>query len=208
MTAARPTVRLLVCGAADRGDDGAALVAVATLLPILPPSLLGVLDVRRCGQLQVDDLVDVPHDMAAIVVDAAVGIAPGSVAVVPLDDLLGRRDGAAPHSSHALPVDQVIAIAAAIRGRLPAGSFVGIGGRRFSFGQVLSRPVRAGLPAFRTAIEQEITRLSEAAPSVEPAPPAVAPRLAPVPSGSCRTARHDGPGRPRPARVSGRTLGA
>lgn len=202
MTAARPTVRLLVCGGADRGDDGAALVAVATLLPILAPELLGVLDVRRCGQLQVDDLVDVPHDMAAIVVDAAVGITPGSVAIVPLDALVARRDGPAPHSSHALPVDQVVAIAAAIRGRLPAGSFVGIGGRRFSFGQVLSRPVRAGLPAFRTAIEEEIRRLAGRTAATTPAP------APPVTGASCRTARHDGPGRPAPARASSRTLGA
>jgi hydrogenase maturation protease len=202
MTAARPTVRLLVCGGADRGDDGAALVAVATLLPILSPELLGVLDVRRCGQLQVDDLVDVPHDMAAIVVDAAVGITPGSVAIVPLDSLVSRHDGPAPHSSHALPVDQVVAIAAAIRGRLPAGSFVGIGGRRFSFGQVLSRPVRAGLPAFRTAIEDEIRRLAGcSAKPILSEPPRVT-------GASCRTARHDGPGRPAPARATSRTLRA
>ena len=31
---APPSVRLLVCGNADRGDDGAALSAVATLLPV------------------------------------------------------------------------------------------------------------------------------------------------------------------------------
>ena len=30
-----PSVRLFVCGTADRGDDGAALSAVATLLPLL-----------------------------------------------------------------------------------------------------------------------------------------------------------------------------
>ena len=39
VTAPRP-VRLLVCGNADRGDDGAALAAVAGLLSGLPPHLL------------------------------------------------------------------------------------------------------------------------------------------------------------------------
>ena len=48
---APPSVRLLVCGNADRGDDGAALSAVATLLPTLPTSLLERLEVRRCGHL-------------------------------------------------------------------------------------------------------------------------------------------------------------
>jgi hydrogenase maturation protease len=202
MTAARPTVRLLVCGAAERGDDGAALVAVATLLPILPPALLGVLEIRRCGQLQVDDLVDVPHDMAAIVLDAAVGIGPGTVAVVPLESLGSRTDGPAPHSSHALPVQQVVAIAAAIRGRLPVGSFVGIGGRRFSFGEVLSRPVRAGLPAFREAIGQEIERLAAvvATPSGATA--------AGVTAGAGRMAPDVGPGRPHPRCAATGTLEA
>ena len=51
-------VRLLVCGNADRGDDGAPLAAVATLLPSLPPHLLADLDVRRCEQLELEDLID------------------------------------------------------------------------------------------------------------------------------------------------------
>ena len=73
---APPSVRLLVCGNADRGDDGAALSAVATLLPSLPSAMLERLEVRRCGHLRVEDLLEVPEGEVAVVVDAAVGIAP------------------------------------------------------------------------------------------------------------------------------------
>ena len=81
---APPSVRLLVCGNADRGDDGAALSAVATLLPSLPTALLERLEVRRCGHLRVEDLTDIPANEVAIVVDAAVGIAPGQVVSMPV----------------------------------------------------------------------------------------------------------------------------
>ena len=78
---APPSVRLLVCGNADRGDDGAALSAVATLLPSLPSALLERLEVRRCGHLRVEDLTDVRPGEIAVVVDAAVGIPPGHVVI-------------------------------------------------------------------------------------------------------------------------------
>src|SRR5512141_2851444 len=68
---APPSVRLLVCGNADRGDDGAALSAIATLLPSLPSAMLERLEVRRCGHLRVDDLLEVPVNEVAVVVDAA-----------------------------------------------------------------------------------------------------------------------------------------
>ena len=47
-----PIVRLVVCGNADRGDDGVALAAAATLLPALPPELCPKLEVRRCPDLR------------------------------------------------------------------------------------------------------------------------------------------------------------
>ncbi len=51
-----PAVRIMVCGAGDRGDEAAALIAVATLLPTLESGPLASLEVRRCDQLGVDDL--------------------------------------------------------------------------------------------------------------------------------------------------------
>jgi len=157
VTAPRP-VRLLVCGNADRGDDGAALAAVATLLAGLPPHLLAVLDVRRCEQLDLDDLLDLPKTAACVITDAVVGVAPGEVVTIPLVEL-PERDAAAgpvPRSSHVLPIGQLVAIAEVMRDHPLEGSFVGIGGRSFGFGRGIGRPVRAALPVFRAAIESAL----------------------------------------------------
>jgi hydrogenase maturation protease len=154
MIVARP-VRLLVCGSADRGDDGAALSAVAGLLAGLPPHLLAVLEIRRCEQLDLEDLLDLPDGAACVITDAVIGLQVGQIVTIPLAEL-PERDAAAvptPRSSHALPIGQLVAIAQIMREAPLAGSFVGIGGRSFGFGRALGRPVRAALPAFRSAIE-------------------------------------------------------
>lgn len=154
MNPVRP-VRLLVCGSADRGDDGAALSAVAGLLSGLPPHLLAVLEVRRCEQLQLEDLLELPDGSACVITDSVVGLPVGQIVTIPLPELPERDAAAAPtpRSSHVLPIGQLVAIAQIMRDAPLAGSFVGIGGRSFGFGRALSRPVRAALPAFRDAIE-------------------------------------------------------
>jgi hydrogenase maturation protease len=158
---APPSVRLLVCGNADRGDDGAALSAVATLLPSLPAPMLERLEVRRCGHLRVEDLLDVREGEIAVVVDAAVGIAPGHVVTLPIRSIVGGELSPTPRSSHELPIDQVLGLAEAMRpGGLPDGSFVGIGGRRFGYGRPLSRSVRLNMVAFQAAIATELSRLT------------------------------------------------
>ena len=149
------SVRMLVCGTAERGDDGAALSAVAGLLSGLPPDLLRVMEVRRCEQLDLEDLLDLPDSTACVITDAVVGLPVGQVVTIPLCEL-PKRDAAAgpiPRSSHALPIGQLVAIAEVMREQPLAGSFVGIGGRSFGFGRALGRPVRAALPAYRSAIE-------------------------------------------------------
>lgn len=155
-----PSIRLLVCGSADRGDDGAALVAVAGLLPTLPRAILERVEVRRCPQVRVEDLVDLPAGTAAVVVDAAVGIAPGQVIVLSLEHVAGQRAGPIPRSSQALHPDVASRLAAELRGSARAGSFVGIGGRSFAFGRPLSRPVRSGLERLRRALGTELARLA------------------------------------------------
>ena len=162
---APPSVRLLVCGNADRGDDGAALSAVATLLPSLPAALLERLEVRRCGHLRVEDLTDIPANEVAIVVDAAVGIAPGHVVTLPIGSIAGDPSAPTPRSSHELPIDQVLGLASVMRpGGLPEGTFVGIGGRRFGYGRPLSRSVRLNMTAFQAAIAAELARLTHVSP--------------------------------------------
>lgn len=159
MTLNPPTIRLLVCGTADRGDDGAALAAVAHLLPMLSPEIRSRLEVRRCSQLDPQDLIDVGAGHACLIVDTTVGIEPGKTITIPLRDLASRPVTVAPRSSHALPVDQVIRLAEVVRGSLPTGSFVGIGGKWFGYGARFSRAVRAGLPEFQAAIVAELARL-------------------------------------------------
>ena len=158
---APPSVRLLVCGNADRGDDGAALSAIATLLPSLPSAMLERLEVLRCGHRRVEDLTDVPAGEVTVVVDAAVGIPPGHVVTVPIGQILSEAGSPTPRSSHELPIDQVLSLAQVLRpGGLPEGVFVGIGGRRFGYGRPLSRSVRLNMAAFQAAIAAELSRLT------------------------------------------------
>jgi hydrogenase maturation protease len=158
---APPSVRLLVCGNAERGDDGAALSAVATLLPSLPSAMLERLEVRRCGHLRVEDLTDVPPGEVALVVDAAVGIPPGHVVTVPIGHILSDASSPTPRSSHEQPIEEVLSAAQLLRpGGLPDGVFVGIGGRRFGYGRPLSRSVRLNMASFQAAIATELARLT------------------------------------------------
>lgn len=160
MSLAAPTIRVLVCGSADRGDDGAALCAVAHVLPLLQPDLRQRVEVRRCPQLDAADLIDVADGEACLVLDTVVGVEPGATVRIPLDELT-RLEDAAPRSSHALPITQVLGIAEAIRGQLPRGLLVGIGGKWFGFGETRSRALREGMPAFELLIEEAIQELSQ-----------------------------------------------
>lgn len=162
MTKNAPCVRILVCGTADRGDDGAALAAIAHLLPTLSLEMRNLIEVRRCPQLDAADLVDVAVDERCVIVDTAVGVPAGSIVSIPLAELGHRSPGVAPRSSHALPLDQVLLVAAAIRGTLPEGRFVGIGGKWFGYGSRFSRAVRAGLPNLEATILAELVHLTGA----------------------------------------------
>jgi hydrogenase maturation protease len=150
-------VCVLVCGERLRGDDAAAVLAAE----MLPTDALALAEVIEVGLLSVEALLDVPEGVAVIVADAAVGVAAGEVVVLPLASVArSTGSGAALASSHSLPPDQVLALAEALRGSLPRGVFVGIGGAEFGFGERLSAPVTARLPAFVTALADEIRRLA------------------------------------------------
>ena len=159
MTLAAPTVRVLVCGSADRGDDGAALNAVAHVLPRLEPDLRQRVEIRRCPQLDPADLIDVADGEACLVLDTVIGVEPGSIVEISLDELT-RMEAAAPRSSHSVPIVQVLGIAEAIRGQLPRGRLVGIGGKWFGYGQTRSRALRSGMTAFEGTIEGAIRDLA------------------------------------------------
>ena len=124
-----PTVRILVCGNADRGDDGVALVTIATLLPTLPRGLLTMLEVRRSMELRVEDLVDLPPGVGCLIVDAVAGVEPGEIVRLSLTDLaeLGDRPAFTPRSSHQLPIHMVIGLAEILREQPVEGTFIGLG---------------------------------------------------------------------------------
>jgi hydrogenase maturation protease len=164
MTARPPDLRILVCGTADRGDDGAALSAIAHVLPELPEALRGRIEIRRCPHLDVADLLDVGAGEACIVVDTVVGVEPGEIVTRSLANLARRPAGVAPRSSHALSVDAALLVAETIRGSLPDGTFVGIGGKWFGYGERFSRAVKGNLPAFASAIRHSIEDLLAVAP--------------------------------------------
>ncbi|MCU0477994.1 MAG: hydrogenase maturation protease [Chloroflexi bacterium] len=148
-------LKVFVCGEPARGDDAAGLAAVE----LLAPTVRRHVDVVVTGQLDVLLLLDLPTEEPCIVVDAVAGLPPGEIWVRPLADLVDRahalaRGGRAPQprSSHELPVEQVLALAATLRAAPPAGTFVGIGGSAWDVGTPLSAPVAAALPAFAAAI--------------------------------------------------------
>ena len=137
-------VWLLCCGNADRRDDGAALLATRGL------------PATRCGQLELDHLLAAPAGVPIVICDTTVGVTPGRVVTLTFDELLANPRGPAPHSSHALPIDQVIGVARALSSEPIDGLFVGIGGVDFGFGRGLSPAVEAALPQFRAAIESQV----------------------------------------------------
>lgn len=153
------TLRILVCGDADRGDNGAPLIAIGRLLPSLPRAVLDQVEVRRREQLDIADLLDLAAGEACVLVDTAAGVEPGEIVTVALADLACHARDESPRSLHVIPIAEALTSVVAARGAVPAGSFVGIGGRSFGFGVPLSIPVRNALPDFATAIGTEITRL-------------------------------------------------
>lgn len=159
MTARAPELLIMVCGAADRGDDRAALAAIAQVLPALPSDLASRIAVHRCPQLDVTDLINVSDGEACLVIDTVVGVEPGSIVTLSLQELSQRTDGMTPRSSHALTIGDALCIAEVIRGSLPSGAFVGIGGRWFGYSERFSRPVTAGMPALAAAIRRAIEDL-------------------------------------------------
>jgi hydrogenase maturation protease len=148
-------VEVLVCGSPDRGDDSAAIRAVA----LIADEVAGDVVIRTVGQLDIEDLLSVPPGAGVVIADTAVGLAPGWVVEIPLAGLGGRASGVRPRSSHALSIPDTIDLATLIRGAPLDGILVAIGGTTFGFGEPLSWPVTASLPAYVAAIVNAIERV-------------------------------------------------
>jgi hydrogenase maturation protease len=151
-------VEVLVCGSAERGDEGAGIRALDQLAEGVPADVA----VRIVGLLDIDDLLAVTDGAGVVIVDTAVGIHPGLIVDLPLDGLIGRTDGLHPRSSHALEFAEVIGLAGLIRGHPMHGRVVVIGGTSFNHAGSLSGPVAAALPAFRDAIMTAVDRARDA----------------------------------------------
>ncbi|HYN48892.1 MAG TPA: hydrogenase maturation protease [Candidatus Nanopelagicales bacterium] len=158
-------VPVFVCGEPARGDDAAGFAAVE----LLAPEVRARAEIVPVGQLDVLLLLDLPADEPCVVVDAVAGLAPGEIWVRPLAALVDRARARAdagrapePRSSHELPLEQVLALAAMLRDAPPAGTFVGIGGTCWDLGTPLTAPVAAGLPAFAAAIAAAVEAAVEA----------------------------------------------
>jgi len=142
--------RLLMCGEPQRGDDAAAHEAATRL----DPRVLADVEVRLVGGLEVDDLRGLDGG-TCVVADTVVGPEPGTVCVWRLDDVAAAQvDGR--HSTHALPLPEVLALASALEGRPVDGVFVGLAGGSFELGAGLSDGVAAGMARFVAAIEDAV----------------------------------------------------
>jgi len=157
-------VEVLACGGPDRGDDAAAVIAVARLADALPEDVR----TRLVGQLDIDDLLAVAPGAGAIVVDTAVGIDPGWIVEIPFSGLVGRESGIRPRSSHALSIPETIGVASIIRGRPLQGMVVAIGGVDFGLGEALSWPVATAMDAFVLAIADAVSRVRGLVLSAKP----------------------------------------
>jgi hydrogenase maturation protease len=171
-----PRVPIFVCGEPARGDDAAGFAAVDLLVPDLRERV----EVVPVGQLDILFLMDLPAGAPCVVVDAVAGLTPGEVWVRPLAALVDRSralhaSGRAPEvrSSHELPLEQVLDLAATLRDAPPAGVFVGIGGACFDVGAPLSDSVAAALPELVAAIAAEVAAITdaEAVPGTRPSRP-------------------------------------
>jgi hydrogenase maturation protease len=156
LAATPPThVEVLACGTPDRGDDGAAVIAVGRLADTLPADIR----TRIVGQLDIDDLLAVPQGAGVVVADTALGVDPGWIVEIPFSGLAGREAGIRPRSSHALSIPETIAVASIIRGHPLPGIVVAIGGVDFGLGEALSWPVASAMDAFVLAIADAIGRV-------------------------------------------------
>ena len=158
-----PRVPIFVCGEPARGDDAAGFAAV----DLLPDDLRHRVEVVPVGQLDILFLLDLPADAPCVVVDAVAGLPPGQVWVCPLAALVDRSRalhaaGRAPdlRSSHELPLEQILDLAATLRDAPPAGTFVGIGGASFDVGTPLTARVAAALPELVAEIASAVTALT------------------------------------------------
>lgn len=150
-------IRVLACGAIDRGDDGAVVRAVRSLTTHARRGA----QIEEVGYLSPELLIGDPPGLPRLVLDCVVGLPGGEIVDLPLAALpeLEARMGAT--STHALAPGAAVALAALLGAVHPEDRFLGIGGASFEIGDDLSPSVRGQLGIL---VERMTARIAEAPP--------------------------------------------
>jgi hydrogenase maturation protease len=148
----RPTIRILTCGAIDRGDDGAALRAVRALSQVARREAT----IEEVGYLSPELLLDDPPDTRRLVLDTVAGLRCGEIVDVPLGDLPALEAELGATSTHALAPGAAVALADLLGAVRPTDRFLGIGGVSFDVGDELSPAVVAQLGALVERLNERI----------------------------------------------------
>jgi hydrogenase maturation protease len=147
-------VRVLACGAADRGDDAAGLLAACAI----PLDVRVSASVELVGQLSAEQLTGDPPDILRVVVDCIDGVPVGELVEMPLAALPDLETQLRPTSSHALPLGQTVAMAALLDAVHPQDRFIGIGGDHYQPGSDLSDAVSDAIPELTMRLVDLIER--------------------------------------------------
>jgi hydrogenase maturation protease len=163
-TSRESRVRIVALGNPDAGDDAAALHAARGAALALPACV--VVEAGRPG-VALLDLLDGPAPVVLVDVVRS-GAPPGTLHLLPIEDILVRGRARPRASSHDLGPAEAIRLAAALGRPLPRGRFVGVEGADFTVGAPLSAPVARALPAMTTAVIDALRALAEdPAPTVD-----------------------------------------
>jgi len=147
-----PSVRVLVCGAIDRGDDGAAVRAARTLTQVVRREAT----IEEVGYLSPELLLGDPPSTRRLVLDCVAGLPCGEILDLPLAELPELEARMGTTSSHALAPGAAVALAALLGAVRPTDRFLGIGGESFSVGDDLSPRVVAQLGALVERLNERI----------------------------------------------------
>ncbi len=152
-----PLIRVLACGAIDRGDDGVALRAVRSV----PAEARHGAQIEEVGYLSPELLMGDATGLPRLVLDCVKGLPGGEIIDLPLAELPALEARMRTTSTHALAPGAAVALAALLGAVHPADRFLGIGGERFEMGDDLSPAVTAQLAIL---VERLTAHIAEAQP--------------------------------------------
>jgi hydrogenase maturation protease len=150
MSAPHPVV-VFACGEPLRGDDGVGAAAVRGLEPAVTRRAV----IHSIRSLDPEDLVELDPDSYVVIVDAVVGVPPGTLVHIDLAQLGAQTGNFTPTSTHQLPLPDVTGLAELL-GWAPRGMFLGVGAASVAPGDVLSPAVAAALPGLCAAIRDAV----------------------------------------------------